>query len=123
MKKIICVILAIFMLFLAACSDSGKLSHGTYYMEANGATHCRIYYRSESYFSILYGNTAERGTCTVDGGKLTLDISDSDCFYVFDIKDKKMIYNAESSSPSEEFVADGSVTDGAVFFLALEADR
>lgn len=129
MKKIICLILSVSFLFLAACSDNGSSNntapgYGIYQMtEGENPNSSKLYFRNESRFSIQYGVHSEGGACTIENGKLTVDIGNSDCFYVFDIEDGNLVYNADKSSPSEEFVADGNITDGAVFFLAHEATR
>lgn len=120
MKKILCVILAVSMLFLASCSGN-KLSYGIYYIDNDSPISCKLHYRSESSFAILYDNISERGTCVSEENRLTVDISDSDCVYVFDIKDGKLIYDADSSKPSEEFVSSGLVKDGDTFFVAFES--
>lgn len=119
MKKIFCAILAVSMLFLASCSS--KLSYGIYYMDNDTPIDCKLQYRSESSFAIIYGGKTERGSCTKTETELTVDISDSDCVYVFDIKDGKLIYDADKSTPSDEFASSGIVNDGDAFFLAFEA--
>ena len=121
MKKIICTILAVSMLFLASCS-SKQVAYGIYYMEDSTSSYCRINYRSDSSFAILYGASSERGSCVKENNKLTVDVDDSDCFYVFNIKDGKLIYNESESTPSEEFASSGIIKDGDVFFLIHESN-
>lgn len=129
MKKLICIILTVSFLFLAACSgssntDTSAPGYGIYQMsDGDNPNYCKLYFRNESRFSIQYGVHSEGGACTIENGKLTVDIGNSDCFYVFDIENGNLVYNADKSSPSENFVADGSITDGTVFFLAHEATR
>ncbi len=120
MKKILCIILAVSMLFLASCSGN-KLSYGIYHIDSDSPITCKLYYRSESSFAISYGGNSERGTCVRENNRLTVDISDSDCVYVFDIKDGKLVYDADSSTPSEKFVSSGLVKDGDTFFVAFES--
>lgn len=120
MKKILCVILAVSMLFLASCSGK-KLEYGIYHIDNDSPISCKLYYRSESSFAISYGGTSERGTCVRDESKITVDISDSDCIYVFDIKDGKLVYDADNSTPSDKFVSSGLVKDGDTFFVAFES--
>ncbi len=119
MKKILCAVLAVSMLFLASCSS--KLSYGTYYIDNDTPINCKLQYRSESSFAIIYGGKSERGACTKTETELTVDISDSDCVYVFEIKDGKLIYDADKSTPSDDFASSGIVNDGDAFFLAFEA--
>lgn len=120
MKKILCIILAVSMLFLASCSGK-KLEYGIYHIDNDSPISCKLYYRSESSFAISYGGNSERGTCVRENNRLTVDISDSDCVYVFDIKDGKLVYDADSSTPSEKFVSSGLVKDGDTFFVAFES--
>ena len=129
MKKIICLILSLSFLFLAACAgnSSGNDSapgYGIYQMSSGeNVNYCKLYFRNEERFSIQYGVHSEGGSCTVENGKLTVDVKNSDCVYVFDIEDGNLVYNAKKSVPSEKFTADGSITDGTVFILAHEATR
>ena len=110
------------MLFLASCSNN-KLPYGIYHLENSSSAYCRINYRSDTSFAIIYGNSSERGSCVKENNKLTVDINDSDCVYVFEIKDGKMIYDADQSAPSDKFVSDGIISDGDVFFLIHESNR
>ncbi len=121
MKKFICAVLALSMLFLASCS-SGIAKYGIYQLESDNFSSCRISYRSESSFAILYGGYYERGTCAQENNKLTVDIDDSDCVYVFEVKNGDLIYDAEGSTPSEDFVSSGIITDGSIFALAHESN-
>ena len=120
MKKFICAVLALSMLFLASCSN-GIAKYGIYQLESDNFSNCRINYRSESSFAILYGAYSERGACVQENSKLTVDIDDSDCVYVFEVKNGDLIYDAKNSIPSEDFVSSGIIEDGSIFTLAHES--
>lgn len=129
MKKIICFILSFSFLFLAACSGNNSanddtVGYGIYQIaDTESSNFSKLYFRNEERFSIQYGTHSEGGSCAIENGKLTVDIKNSDCFYVFDIEDGNLVYNADKSSPSENFVKYSDITDGTSFFLAHEASR
>jgi hypothetical protein len=122
MKKFLCAFLAASMLLLASCSGN-KLPLGIYHPEGSTGNYCRINYRSDTSFAIIYGNSSERGSCVKENNKLTVDIDNSDCVYVFEVKDGKMIYDADQSVPSDKFVSSEIISDGDVFFLVHESNR
>ena len=121
MKKIICLILAVSMFFLASCSSEGiggtDLRYGIYSMDTDENLPAKIHIRPEKYFSIHHGATADTGEFSISGNKLIVDVKDSDCVYVFEINGNELEYVAEESKPSEDFIAFGKITDGTDFIL------
>lgn len=123
MKKILCIILAAAMLMLASCAKTigdTNLRFGSYTMESEKTHSPQIFIRSETYISLNYAGRVESGSFAIDGGKLTIDVEDSDCVYAFRIDGTKLFYIADESSPSETFPA-SVLADGAKFILTHEA--
>ena len=134
MKKLISIIIAILVpvLMFTACSEekpaeaetkatteSGSFISGVYIMASEEAYPDQIQIRDENKIAIQYNSkiTTESGKYTVEGNVLRAVIEKNGCEYVFNIKDGSLFYDATASKPSENFVKESKVTDGAEFHL------
>lgn len=135
MKKLFSVILAILVpvLMFTACSkekpaavthskaevNNGTLSSGVYYLVNDESRAVQIQIRDGNKIAIQYKSKTitESGKYTVEGDVLHTNIDKNGCEYVFNIKDGALFYDAAASLPSNTFVKESTVTDGAKFYL------
>lgn len=133
MKKIISILLAALvpMLMLASCADKpaaetssatvkgDEFTAGIYYMSSEQYHSVQIQIRDDYKIAIQYNHKTitESGKYTVDGDVLRADIEKNGCEYVFNIKDGKLYYDAAASTPSDKFISDAGIADGAEFYL------
>lgn len=137
MKKIISILLAALvpMLMLTACTDKPaadatkapeaatvkgeEFTAGIYYMSSEQYHSVQIQIRDDYKIAVQYNRKTitESGKYTLDGDVLRADIEKNGCEYVFNIKDGKLYYDAAASTPSDKFLSESGIVDGAEFYL------
>lgn len=117
MKKALLLLFAIILGTLAGCSNNPEtIEHdaavGTYVMESSEALKPYVLLKDNNEFSFTYSSDSSYWAIgnyeEVDGG-LILKTMDGEFEYVFEIKEKDLIFNAKESSevPSYANVPDG----------------
>lgn len=118
MKKVICVLLAIFILCLTACSGTGKYE-GLYMNVPASGDRVRLIIAEDGTFTLKDFRAIE----TLDSGKVEKDdeggiilTADDGSVYYFTSKGDNLVLNASKSSalPDDEKIAAG-FTDGVIF--------
>ncbi len=133
MKKIISILLAALvpMLMFTACTDKpaaetssatvkgDEFTAGIYYMSSEQYHSVQIQIRDDYKIAVQYNRKTitESGKYTLDGDVLRADIEKNGCEYVFNIKDGKLYYDAAASTPSDKFLSESGIVDGAEFYL------
>ena len=127
MKKIICAVLAVMMLFLCACSSEPGITYGLYGMDAANnvetITRPRIALKTDNTFNFTYSTLVEEldhGTIEVKDEVLICTTDDGEKQYFFDIKGNSIFFDAEKSSKLQEFEGEIGVPDGSEFTLTRE---
>ena len=129
MKKVLCIILAAMLLILGACSNTiprTELVYGIYCPEDAPTTFPKLYLKDDGNFSFNYksmGAGVEKGTYDVEGNLLTLNCTDSEMVFTFEIAENYIIFDAENSSPIEQDQLTTPIVDGTKFLIRHEANR
>lgn len=125
MKKIVCILLAVMILMLSACSGSG-FKPAVYRMNDS---YPRISFKDDGNFVFVHGLSASRmtlGTYTVEEDEeenitLKLNCEDGETVYYFDVTEDSIVFDGEKSTPIyREFEDESEITDGTEFELWRE---
>lgn len=134
MKKIISILLAALVpvLMFTACADktaadtaptatvkNDEFTPGVYYITGEETHSVQIQIRDSHKIAIQYNHktVTESGKYTIEGNVLRAAIEKTDCEYVFNITDGKLVYDAANSKASEKFLSDSGIVDGTEFYL------
>lgn len=127
MKKIICAVLAVMMLFLCACSSEPGITYGLYGMyaanEAETITRPRIALKTDNTFNFTYSTLADEldhGTFEVKDNVVICTTDDGEKQFFFDIKGDSIFFDAERSSKLQKIEGEIGVPDGSEFSLSRE---
>lgn len=136
MKKILCLVFAVLtpMLMLTSCKAENseastsaiaatvkekQFTAGVYYIASDDPRSAQLQIRDNNKIAIQYNRktSTESGKYKIEGDVLRATIAKTGNEYVFTIKDGKLFYDAESSKPSDKFVSDSGIVNGAEFYL------
>ena len=117
------------MLFLAACSNTiphTDLVYGIYCPEDAVSTFPKLYLKDDGNFSFNYksmGSGVDKGTYKVDGNILTLNCSNNDNVFTFEIAEDHLIFDADNSTEIVQDELTTPIVDGTKFLIRHEANR
>ena len=129
MKKVLCVVIAIAVLMLTACSNTiphTDLVYGIYCPEDAITTFPKLYLKDDGNFSFNYksmGGGLEKGTYNVENNILTLNCVDGETKFTFEIAEEMLIFDAENSTPIVQDDLTTPIVDGTKFLIRHEANR